>query len=61
MGKVYDVDVRELVAIRARIQGKFDNPELVAFGPLTADTLVDVLRIAEEGIRRAYEEEGGIS
>lgn len=37
-----------LVAIRARINGEFDNPALVTFGPLHADRLADVLRIADE-------------
>jgi len=37
-------------AIIARIDGVFDDPDLVAFGPL-GDTLEDVKRFAEETLR----------
>lgn len=36
-----------LRAIAARVQGEYDAPELVAFGPLSPDTLRDVALIAE--------------
>lgn len=36
-----------LRAIVARIQGEFDQPDLVAFGPLSPDRMADVLAIAE--------------
>jgi hypothetical protein len=39
--------VTALAAIMARIQGEFDHPALAAYGPLEADTLADVLRIAQ--------------
>jgi hypothetical protein len=37
---------RALLAIVARINGVYDDPYLVEFGPLLADTEADVLRIA---------------
>ena len=57
MSKCYDIDVRALEAIRARIAGEWDNPALVAFGPLSTDTLADVDAIAKEGICRMIEPE----
>lgn len=35
-----------LRAIVARIKGEFDNPELMLFGPLSTDTVKDILNIA---------------
>ena len=42
-----------IAAIIARIQGEWDHPDLQAFGPLSTDTLADVLAIAKmaQGIR----------
>lgn len=42
-----------LEAINARINGVYDCPALVAFGPLHHDTQWDCLRIAEEAIAKA--------
>jgi hypothetical protein len=42
-----------LEAIEARINGVYDCPALVAFGPLHHDTQWDCLRIAEEAINKA--------
>lgn len=39
---------RRLEAIRARLAGDWDNPALVAFGPLLPDTLDDIRRILAE-------------
>jgi hypothetical protein len=36
-----------LVAIRARIQGEFDNEELEKIGPLSVDELEDILLIVD--------------
>lgn len=44
------IDQTALAAIRARLDGEFDHPALMSFGPL-ADTFSDVIRIAEAGIR----------
>jgi hypothetical protein len=37
--------VQALRAIQARIRGEWDCPDLVKFGPLSTDTLQDVLAI----------------
>jgi hypothetical protein len=42
-----------LEAIKARINGVYDCPALVAFGPLQNDTQLDCLRIADEAIAKA--------
>jgi hypothetical protein len=42
-----------LEAIEARINGLYDCPALVAFGPLHHDTQWDCLRIAEKAILKA--------
>jgi hypothetical protein len=42
-----------LEAIEARINGVYDCPALVAFGPLHHDTQWDCLRIAKEAIAKA--------
>lgn len=42
-----------LEAIAARIVGDWDNPALVAFGPLTSNTSDDTLTIARAAIARA--------
>jgi hypothetical protein len=44
-----------LVAITARIEGEFDNPALVAFGPLMPNTDADVLRIAGAALKQGPE------
>jgi hypothetical protein len=38
-----------LRAIVARIKGEFDQPDLMGCGPLSTDTMADVLAIAEKG------------
>lgn len=43
--------VTALAAIVARIQGEFDHPALVEFGPLSTDTMADVLAIARHEYR----------
>ena len=54
MAKTYDIDTSALDAIVARIQGEWDNKDLVARGgPLSTDTLADVLFIAKAAIREA--------
>lgn len=53
MSKNYDVDHEAeaakaaIRAIVARINGEFDQSDLVEFGPLSTDTLADVLAIAQ--------------
>ena len=39
---------RAAKAARARLNGEWDCPELVAFGPLSPDTEADILRILEK-------------
>ena len=39
-----------LYAILARINGEWDNPHLVSFGPMLTDTLMDVKRLAQAGL-----------
>jgi hypothetical protein len=36
-----------LIAIRARINGEFDNPELNKFGALSTDKIEDILLIVD--------------
>lgn len=38
-------------AILARYNGEFDNPELMAYGPLTGDTAADMGFIAESAMK----------
>lgn len=49
---IFARDIRRLKwamkAIKARIHGQWDCPELVAFGPLSPDTNGDILRIIEK-------------
>lgn len=40
-----------LRAIKARIQGEWDNPHLMALGPLMANTNDDILRFVEQAIK----------
>jgi len=40
-----------LKAIRARINGEWDDPQLLRFGALSVNTDTDVLRIIEEVLR----------
>ena len=47
-----------LIAIIARIDGVFDKPELVAFGPLSIDLRADILAIAEIAITKHRSEKG---
>lgn len=48
------VDLLEaLEAIEARISGTWDNPALVAFGPLSTNTDADCLSIARAAIAKA--------
>lgn len=56
--RVRDTAPELLLALRvieARIQGEFDNPGLLAFGPLSPDTEADCLRIARVAIAKAGE------
>jgi hypothetical protein len=46
-----------LRAIQARIQGVWDDPDLVNFGGLMEDTKADVLDMAQAAIARATGEE----
>ncbi len=39
-----------LRAIIARIEGEWDQPDLVRAGPLDVDELVDIKRIAEKAL-----------
>ena len=41
-------EARTLDAIRARLAGEWDNPALVALGPLMPDMLADIHRILAE-------------
>lgn len=45
-----DVLQQALQAIRARINGEFDHPALVAIGPLHPSTNTDVLRIIDQAL-----------
>ena len=45
--------VKGLKAIQARISGVWDEPALEAFGPLSVDTVKDVLSIAEQALTEA--------
>lgn len=53
MSRSYDIDhtaedaKSALRAIIARIKGVWDDPDLMAIGPLHSDPMYDVLRIAE--------------
>ena len=43
--------IRQLLeAIRARIHGEWDNPNLKAWGPVSTDTQTDVDQMAREAI-----------
>lgn len=50
------VTMTALDAIIARIQGEFDHPALVEYGPLGTDTLADILAIARHERRLAPKE-----
>lgn len=63
MSTSYDIDHESedskvaILAIIARINGEFDNPNLKQFGPL-GDTMDDVLKIAKSvGLDEDYEDE----
>ena len=45
--------VQALTAIKARIDGEWDNPALMAIGPLDTNIDNDVLRIAEAALSKA--------
>ena len=47
--------LRALEAVEARIHGVYDHPALMEYGPLHTDSDKDVLRIAEEAIKKATE------
>lgn len=50
MGKTYDIDTRAtdaLIAIKARIDGIWDNPQLRRFGALD-EPLIDIKRFVDE-------------
>ena len=42
-----------LKAILARIDGRFDDPALLLFGPLMPERMDDIVHIAQEGLRTA--------
>ena len=42
-----------LIAIWARVTGEFDNPELMAYGPLSTDPKDDIIDIARKAIAKA--------
>lgn len=42
-----------LQAIKARVAGEFDDPSLMSFGPLTANAVEDVERIAVIALAKA--------
>lgn len=42
--------IRALKAIKARIDGEWDNPNLMYYGALNVNTETDILRIAEDAI-----------
>lgn len=42
-----------LKAILARIDGRFDEPALLLFGPLLPDRMDDIVHIAQEGLKTA--------
>ncbi len=46
-----------LEAIEARISGTYDNPALMAFGPLSIDTEADCSAIARAAIAKARGQE----
>ena len=52
MSTCYDEPPYEaaLKAIVARIDGVWDNPELVEIGPISTDTISDVHRIAKNAL-----------
>ena len=50
--------VGALRAIVARVNGEFDLPGLVSFGPLSTDIGVDVFDIARAAIAKAERGEG---
>ena len=43
--------IEALKAIEARIQGRWDNPELVKFGLLRANVTQDILDIVEMALK----------
>lgn len=53
MSRSYDIDFTgdqakaAVRAIIARINGVWDDPDLIAVGPLSTQPLIDILRIAE--------------
>ena len=47
----YEGRLRDVIAAAiARIRGEFDSAELVKFGPLSSDTLADVLAILRTSV-----------
>ncbi len=51
MSTTYDIDTRAtdaLIAIKARIDGEWDNPQLMRFGALDIEPLIDIKRFADE-------------
>jgi hypothetical protein len=49
----YDDMLEALKAIKARLNGEFDHPSLVAYGPLSDSETDDILGYAEEAIQKA--------
>lgn len=45
-----EIAVQALNAIRARINGEWDNPDLLLVGPMTTDYKDDIIHIVEQAI-----------
>ncbi len=63
VGEVFDEDDADLIvtapklretiqAIKARINGEWDNPALVKMGPLMSDAKEDIMRFVEAALAR---------
>ena len=51
-----EITLSALKAIVARIDGVYDDPFLVAFGPLSVNRIQDIKEIAHRAIEQAAEE-----
>jgi len=60
MGKCYDLvkckHLEVLEAIKARIDGEWDNPFLLRFGGLSINSLDDVAKMVSESLKETEEE-----
>lgn len=57
----YEAVEKAMRAVQARINGEWDQPDLVAFGPLLPDTTSDCLRIADAALAALAKMKGGQS